>query len=401
MPVESGSAPRGRLRSLDAFRGATIAGMILVNNPGTWAAIYPPFRHAEWHGWTPTDLVFPYFLFIVGVAISLALGRRLEAGADKRAIVWKAGKRASILVGLGLLMAAWPFIRLNPDLGFRDFSQLRIPGVLQRIGVCYFLGVMAFLWLRSRGRAVLAGVLLLGYWAVLELVPVPGTGIAGVLEPPAATLAAWVDRAVLGDHLWSAANREWDPEGVLSTLPALVTVLLGIWAGEKLRWTRSGEGTSPVPAAPWLVFWGVVLTLAGWLWGQSFPINKQLWTSSYVLFTGGTAFVILGLLHAWVDDRPPHGEAGAAGRWVRALEIYGVNAITVYVGSGLLAKTLGLIRVPLPDGGAGSLSGVIYSRGFAPLGSPEFTSLLHAVVWVAGWWVVLWWMYRRGWVWKI
>jgi predicted acyltransferase len=375
--------------------------MILVNNPGTWAAIYPPFRHAEWHGLTPTDLVFPYFLFIVGVAIALALGRRVEAGVERRAILAKAGKRAAILVGLGLFMAAWPFVRWSPDFALRDFSQLRIPGVLQRIGICYFLGVVAFLWLRSRGRAVLGGVILLGYWAVLMLVPVPGTATAGVLEPASATLAAWVDRAVLGDHLWSAANREWDPEGVLSTFPALVTVLLGIWAGEKLRWSRSSERTSPIPAAPWLIMWGVVMTLAGWLWGQAFPINKQLWTSSYVIFTGGTAFVILGLLHFWVDDRPSTGEAGAPPRWVHALEIYGVNAITVYVGSGLLAKTLGLIRVPLPDGGTGSLSGTIYRGVFAPLGSPELTSLLHAVVWVMGWWLVLWWMYRRGWVWKI
>lgn len=394
------AGPGRRLRSLDVFRGATIAGMILVNNPGTWAAVYPPLRHADWHGWTPTDLIFPYFLFIVGVAVSLALGRRLEEGASRRELAARAGKRAAVLVGLGLFMAAWPFVQFAPDFGLRDLSRLRFPGVLQRIGICYFLGVLAYLLLRSRGRAILGGVLLLGYWLLLTHVPVPGTGVAGVLEPPAATLAAWVDRALLGDHLWSAANRQWDPEGVLSTLPAVVTVLLGIWAGERLRWDGR-SGASPLPPTGWLLLWGAVLTLAGVLWGQSFPINKQLWTSSYVLFTGGTAFVALGALHRVVDGRPPHGTPGAPGWWVRALEVYGVNAITVFVGSGLLAKTLGVIHVTLPDGSGGSLGSAIYQAVFAPLGPPELSSLLHAVVWVAGWWAVLAWMYRRGWVWKI
>jgi len=374
--------------------------MILVNNPGTWSAVYAPLRHAEWHGWTPTDLIFPYFLFIVGVAIALALGRRLEDGEARGALMGKVAKRAAILVGLGLFMAAWPFFTISPQVGVRDFSSLRIPGVLQRIGVCYFLGAAAYLWLRSRGRAVVGGVLLLGYWWILTHVPVPGSGVAGVLEPPARTLAAWVDRALLGEHLWVAADRQWDPEGVLSTFPAVVTVLLGIWAGERLRWARKG-GTSQLPPAGWLVLWGAVLTLAGLLWGQTFPINKQLWTSSFVVFTGGTAFMVLGVLHWLVDGRPPPGEPGAPGRWVRALEVYGVNAITVYVGSGILAKTLGLIRVPLPGGGSTSLAGAIYGTVFAPLGPPAFTSLLHALVWVAGWWVVLAWMYRRGWVWRI
>ncbi|HSG49177.1 MAG TPA: DUF5009 domain-containing protein [Longimicrobiales bacterium] len=394
------AGPGGRLRSLDAFRGATIAGMILVNNPGTWAAVYPPLRHAEWHGWTPTDLIFPYVLFIVGVAVALALGRRLDAGDSRGELVRRAAWRAAVLVGLGLFMAAWPFVRLAPEFALLDFSLLRIPGVLQRIGVCYFLGVLAYLFLRSRGRAVLGGILLLGYWWALTRLPVPGTGAAGLLEPPSATLAAWVDRTLLGDHLWAAANREWDPEGVLSTVPAVVTVLLGIWAGERLRWAERG-GASQLPPTGWLLLWGAVLTLAGLLWGQTFPINKQLWTSSYVLFTGGTAFVILGALHWRVDGRPPHGEPGAPGWWVRALEIYGVNAITVFVASGLLAKTLAVVPVTLPDGRRGSVGTAIYQALFAPLGPPELGSLLHAVAWVAGWWAVLAWMYRRGWVWKI
>jgi predicted acyltransferase len=376
------------LRSLDAFRGATIAGMILVNNPGTWSAIYPPFRHAAWHGWTPTDLIFPYFLFIVGVAVALALGRRLERGVARTALLAKAGRRALILVALGLFMAAWPFLRLSPGLGLRDLSTLRLPGVLQRIGVCYLLAVLAYLWLKPRGRALLGAGLLLGYWAALAWIPVPG-GEAGVLEPPAATLAAWVDRALLGDHLWSAANREWDPEGVLSTFPAVVTVLLGIAAGERLRLRGSGRAT-----VRWLVGWGIALTVAGLAWDRVFPINKQLWTSSYVLFSGGTAFLALAAFHAVADLRP-------AGRGVRALEIYGVNAIAVFVGSGLLAKTLGLIRIPDGGGGTTSLAGAIWTHGFRPLGPPELASLLHAVVWVAGWWLVLWWMARRGIVWKV
>jgi predicted acyltransferase len=192
----------------------------------------------------------------------------------------------------------------------------------------------------------------------------------------------------------------WDPEGILSTFPAIVTVLLGIWAGERLRWARSG-GSSQLPPVQWLVMWGAVVTLSGLLWGQTFPINKQLWTSSYVLFAGGTAFVLLGVLHGLVDGRPPHGEPGAPGRWVRALEIYGVNAITVFVASGLLAKTLGLIRIPTGDGASRSLASQLYRAVFAPVGPPELASLLHALVWVSGWWLVLRWMYRKGWVWKV
>jgi predicted acyltransferase len=361
--------------------------MILVNNPGTWSAIYPPFRHAAWHGWTPTDLIFPFFLFIVGVAIVLSLGRRLERGDAPRDLLKKATRRAVVLFGLGVFMAAWPVLSFDGGVGLRDFSTLRIPGVLQRIAICYLVVTVLFLHLGRRGQMVLAALVLLGYWGALTLIPVTGVGPA-TLAPPEATLAAWLDRAVLGQHLWSQADRLWDPEGLLSTLPAVVTTLVGVWAGMLLESGRSEERKARL-----LLGWGGALFAAGWAWGIVFPVNKQLWTSSYVLLTGGLALAALGACY-WVIDVRGHR------RWAQPAVVYGVNAITVFVASGILAKTLGLIRVPSGEGTV-SVQGWIFRTIFAPLGPPELASLAHALVWIGGWYLVLLWMYRRDLVIKV
>lgn len=375
-------APPGRLVSLDAFRGITIAGMILVNDPGTWSAIYDPLEHAEWHGWTPTDLVFPFFLFIVGVAITFTYRKRLDRGEDRRPLVVKALRRTLVLIGIGLLLAAFPFVEFSPSLRPIDLSQLRFPGVLQRIAVCYFAATLLFLYTPRRTQVAGAGALLLGYWALMTLVPVPGYG-AGMIDQPEATLAAHLDRVVLGTgHLWEGAGRMWDPEGLLSTLPAIVTALIGVWAGHILL----SDGT-PAEKTARLFAWGLVLLIAGYAWDWFFPINKKIWTSSYTVFTGGLGMSTLALCY-WAVDVQGYK------RWARPFVVYGVNAIGIYVLSGLLATLFYTIRVP-SDGGSRSLHQTVYQGIFEGVGPAELSSLLFALTWVAALYLVAYWMYRR------
>ncbi len=373
-----------RLISLDVFRGATIIGMILVNNPGSWGDIYPPLRHAQWHGWTPTDLIFPFFLFIVGVAIAFAYSKRLAQGVDRSELVGKAGRRTLILFGLGLFMAAYPIFTLAPEFGLvEDMYSLRIMGVLQRIAVCYFVVSLLFLYTRFRTQQLILVGLLLFYWALLTLVPVPGYG-AGMIDEPSATLPAYLDRLILGaEHLWSQ-SRTWDPEGLLSTLPAIGTTLFGVWAGRMLL----AEGDEANKAARLLVR-GVALVVIGYVWSWFLPINKSLWTSSYAVFTAGQAMCALGVCYWFIDVK---GKTG----WTRPFVIYGVNAITVFVMSGLVAITLILIKVPGAGGEPVALKTWLYEHIFLAVASPLNASLLYALCWIAAWYVVLYVMYRRG-----
>ncbi|HMB90712.1 MAG TPA: DUF5009 domain-containing protein [Rhodothermales bacterium] len=374
-----------RLTSLDVFRGATILGMIIVNNPGTWASVYPPLLHAPWHGWTPTDLVFPFFLFIVGVAIVLAYTRRLAKGADRGGLTKKAATRTLILFGLGVFMAAFPIFTFTPELGFRPaLANLRIMGVLQRIALCYFAASLLVLYTRPKVQFYVLAGLLLGYWALMVLVPVPGYG-AGQLDAPVGTLAAYVDRAIFGTHLWVGANREWDPEGLLSTLPAMATTLFGVGAGRLLL----DDDKTPLDKIVHLFVYGAVLVIIGYVWHWFFPINKSLWTSSYAVFTAGQAMCALALCY-WFFDLKSHD------RIAKPFVVYGVNALTVFVMSGLLAKSLILIKVSDGTGGTTSLQSVIFKSIFLPLASPVNASLLYALAWVTGWFVVLYVMYRRG-----
>jgi predicted acyltransferase len=358
--------PTGRLLSLDAFRGLTIAGMILVNNPGTWGAIYAPLRHAEWHGWTPTDLIFPFFLLIVGVSVPFSFSRRLERGDSKTVLVRHIVRRSVILFGLGLFMAAFPRF---------DFGGLRIMGVLQRIGLVYLFAATVYLFVGQRGRGWLTAALLLGYWALLTLVPVPGYG-PGDLSPDG-NLGAFLDRAILGDRLWQDT---WDPEGLLSTLPAIGTTLIGIHAGEWIR--RNGQSK---PTVAGLMIAGVVGVAGGLVWGLVFPINKPLWTSSYVLFTAGAGFLLLGVFF-WIM------EVKGSKAWAKPFVVYGMNAIAVFVASGLLAKTMGLIRVGTEGT---SLKGWIFSRGFESWAGTLNGSLLFALSYVLFWLGLMWVLYRR------
>jgi predicted acyltransferase len=384
------SPPHRRLVSLDVFRGATIIGMILVNNPGSWSHIYPPLRHAPWHGWTPTDLIFPFFLFIVGVAITLAYAKRLSRGAPRAELVGKAARRALTLFGLGLFMAAYPFVTFSPEFGLSsNVTSIRIMGVLQRIALCYFAATLLALYTRIRTQQIVLVGLLLAYWGLMAWIPVPGHG-AGQLDTPGATLAAYLDRLILGtEHLWSQ-SATWDPEGLLSTLPAVGTTLFGVWAGRLLL---AGEDDDHRRAARLLVR-GVALVIVGYVWNGFFPINKSIWTSSYAVFTAGQAFCALGLCYWIVEAR---GRTG----WTTPFVAYGVNAITVFVLSGLLAKTLALVKVPGAGGASISLKSYLFQNVFLAVASPVNASLLYALCWIAGWFVFLYALYRRGFVIKV
>jgi predicted acyltransferase len=283
------AAPSTRLTSLDAFRGLTIAGMILVNNPGSWEHVYPPLRHAAWHGWTPTDLVFPSFLFIVGVAIPLAIGKRRERGDATGSIVSKIVIRSLVIFALGLFLAWFRLVKTDSGYSLPELrpslASLRIPGVLQRIALCYLLVALLYLWTGIRTQIVVTIGLLVGYWAIMKYVPVPGHGVGDLSREH--NLAAYVDRLLLPGHLY---KKDYDPEGLLSTLPALASTLIGVLTGRWLGTMRTpAEKTCGVFAA------GFVLFAIGWGWDASFPINKALWTSSFVLYSAGLSLQVLGL----------------------------------------------------------------------------------------------------------
>jgi predicted acyltransferase len=357
-----------RLLSLDALRGITVAAMVLVNNPGTWRAVYPPLRHADWHGWTPTDLVFPFFLFIVGAAIPLSLGTRVGERAG-RPVLARVLRRSAVIFALGIVLNGFPWF---------DWATLRVPGVLQRIALCYLAAALIYLATGWRGQAVAAAALLLSYWGLMTLVPVPGYG-AGDLGR-AGNLAAYIDRAVLGSHLWQQA-KVYDPEGLLSTLPAIATTLLGVLAG---HWLVSGPPPGAVAAG--LAGAGLAATALGALWGLWFPINKTLWTSSYALFTGGLAALALTACYWLVEAR-------GFRRWAVPFAWFGVNALALFFLSTLAAKLLLLIRIG-PE--ATRLHAWLFERLFAPWAAPINASLAWALAYVLVWWGAMWLMFRLG-----
>ncbi|MFZ2493760.1 MAG: DUF5009 domain-containing protein [Thermoanaerobaculia bacterium] len=359
---QSGSTPSRRLVSLDVFRGATIAGMLLVNNPGSWSAIYPPLAHAEWHGWTPTDLIFPFFLFIVGVTTELSK-------KDPRGIL----RRGGLIILFGLLLNAFPFFwwgKMPGDPTLLDrivwrFDHLRALGVLQRIGLVYIGAAFIALRTTKKQQALIAAAILLAYWGILT---------TGPLQPPEATVAASVDRALLGEkHIWSS-SKTWDPEGPLSTIPAVATALCGVLCAGWIKARRIGV----------LTIAGAAGVAAGMAWDLIFPINKNLWTSSYVLFAAGTACLILALT-IWVVDI-----AGVKG-WTKPFVVYGVNPLIAFVGSGMMARLLGIIKI---DGV--SLQALSYQTFYKPYFTPEFGSFLWAMTFVLIWIAILWVLYRKN-----
>ncbi|MCY7374872.1 MAG: DUF5009 domain-containing protein [Pyrinomonadaceae bacterium] len=373
---------KNRLLSLDVFRGMTIAGMVLVNNPGTWSAIYSPLAHAEWHGATPTDLVFPFFLFIVGISITLALGKRVEVGGIGKDIYWKILRRSLIIFGLGLFMAAFPFYSFVKG-EWLDVSNLRIMGVLQRIAVCYLFAALIFVRTNWKQQAIIAAALLLVYWALMTLINVPGCELT-TFNDKACNLAAYLDRVILTEnHIWKSA-KVFDPEGLLSTLPAIATTLAGVLCG---HWLRREKSDYEKVAA--MFFFGVVLAAIGWAWSFWFPINKSLWTSSYVVYTAGLALCFLGFCY-WLIDIKGYK------KWAKPFVIFGVNALALFVFSGLLAKLLGIIKVGADaDGKSISLQKWIFDVIFLPLASPINASLMFAGSYILLWLFLMWLLYLK------
>ena len=377
------SAP-ARLFSLDVFRGLTVMAMVVVNNPGDWGHIYAPFEHAEWNGCTPTDLVFPFFLFIVGVSVGYALSAALDpartGGAARSRVLARVVRRAAVLFGLGLLTALYPKF---------DFEHLRIMGVLQRIALVYLGTSVAYLLLGRRAQVALLAALLLGYAALLQLVPVPGSGPANL--EPTTNLGAWLDRRVLGEaHLW-VQSRTWDPEGLLGTLPALGTGLLGALAARWLRQPNlaAGQRLGGLLAA------GAALVALGLLWSHWLPLNKALWTSSYLLYVGGLALLALGALY-WLCDVRHYR------RWAWLPVAFGVNAIAVFFFSAILSRTFALARLPGPGGQGVGFKEWLYEWGIAPhFADPRTASLVGAGVCLLIWAGVLSLLYQRKWVWKV
>ncbi|MGA2577021.1 MAG: DUF5009 domain-containing protein [Bryobacteraceae bacterium] len=355
-----------RLVSLDVFRGATMALMVLVNNAGDGAHSYGPLQHSDWNGWTLTDTVFPAFLWIVGVAITLSLGKRMEAGIARGHLFAQVLRRAAILYVLGLIVYAYPL----------NLSTQRWFGVLQRIAICYLIASAIYLTTGVRGQLIWIGSLLAVYWMIMKLVPVPGYG-AGNLEVDH-NIANYIDRVVLGSHNY-AGTKTWDPEGIVSTLPSIATALFGIMAGHILRMRRElSERTT------WLFLIGNVLIAAGLIADIWLPINKKLWTSSFSMFMAGLDFVVFAIC-LWLVDGCGFKRA------VKPFVMIGMNAITVYMISELLDEALSALHWREP----------LFHAVFTPLASPMNASLLYALAYTLLLWLVAYGMYRRGWFWRV
>ncbi|MBK9707339.1 MAG: DUF5009 domain-containing protein [Acidobacteria bacterium] len=362
----------GRLTSLDVFRGLTIAAMVLVNNAGDWNNVYWPLEHASWHGWTPTDLVFPFFVFIVGIAIPLAFQRRVDQGGSQHDLYVKIIRRSLLIFFISLIVLhGFPYT-------LEKFRTIRIPGVLQRIAICYFFASIIFLKFRIRGQAMITAILLLGYWLVMKTVPAPGYQ-PGDLSMEG-SLASWIDRTLLPGHIYKPF---YDPEGILSTIPAIATCLSGVITGQWLMTKRE-----PLDKAAGMFAAGALCAIVGWCWNLAFPINKALWTSSYVVFTTGMALQLLALCF-WAIDIKGYK------RWAKPFVIFGVNALALYVLSGLMTRILGFIEMPRLDGSTGDLKSFIYERIFATWLSPINASLAFALAYVLLWLGLMTILYRR------
>lgn len=366
-----------RLVSLDVFRGMTIAGMVLVNNPGTWSAIYSPLEHAKWNGWTPTDMIFPFFVFIMGISIPIALGKRLEQGITPD-VYWKIVKRSLIIFGLGLFLATFPFYNFTKET-WADPANVRIMGVLQRLSLCYLFSSFIFLWFNWKNQLYIAIGLLLFYWILMVY------GGNGDLTPEG-NFSGYIDRLILTEaHIWKS-SKVFDPEGLLSTIPAISSCLAGVLCGTFLKTKR--DDYEKVSA---FFFFGVVLVAIGWAWDFFFPINKSLWTSSYVVFMGGQALCFLGFCY-WLIDIKGYK------KWTKPFVIFGVNALALFVGSGVMARLLGLIKVGEvnSEGNRLSLQQWIFNNLFLSWASPINASLAYAICFILVWLGLMWLLYRKN-----
>lgn len=419
-----------RLISLDVFRGFTILLMTIVNNPGSWAAIYPPLAHAEWHGCTPTDLVFPFFIFIMGSAIPFAMPtKQFDYLVFNKIIV-----RSLRIFCLGLFLNYFSRIELlglegisllllrliitfavayallgNFSLKIKTylvfgifaillilafsqieaFQEVRIPGVLQRIGIVYFFVALLYLKTNLKTQLLVAASILLGYWLAMGFIPVPGFGVANFEK--GTNLAAWLDNLVLEGHLWSY-SKTWDPEGILSTLPAIATGIFGMFIGQVLNLQ-----IPKVEIIKKTAIIGIALLITGLLWSIVFPINKSLWTSSYVLYTAGIATICLTLLY-WIIDVLNYN------KWIKLFLIWGVNPMIVFFFSGIIPRVLSTIKIQNPEIATEeiNLQSYIYNYNIVPLFSnPLDASLTYALVYAVFWSIILWVFYKNKLIFKV
>lgn len=418
-----------RFESIDVFRGLTVMLMTIVNNPGDWGNIYAPFEHAEWHGCTPTDLVFPFFLFIVGVSTVLSV----PVGADKKnTSSMKIWTRALRIFGLGFFLSFFSRIQLHgieglPLFAFRmcfvamvtiiflgnfaekvkfysalgtvvlmlflaysgieAFETARIPGVLQRIAVVYLIIALLYKSMSIKSLYFVFGGLLLVYWMLMTLVEVPGFGAPNLDK--GTNLAAWLDNYLLEGHLWSS-SKTWDPEGILSTLPAICTGLFGIFIAQLLR----GKEVS-VSIFKQLMYVGIGAIILGQLWGLVFPINKALWTSSYVIYTGGLATVIIGVLYYLIEIK-------GSKSWTKPFHYFGVNPMVVFFFSGIIPRVLGMIKIPVGEGETQNLQSFLYNNLYADhINNQQTASLLGAFTYLLIWFLILAFFYRKNLIFKV
>jgi predicted acyltransferase len=419
-----------RLTSLDVFRGFTILLMTIVNNPGSWASIYTPLEHAEWHGCTPTDLVFPFFVFIMGTAIPFAMPTKhfdwkvfnkilvrslrifclgLSLNYFSRIKLFGLEGIPLLLLRLVVIFAVAYALLGNFTLKVKTylvvsifliliflayskieaFEDVRIPGVLQRIGIVYFFTSLLYLKSNLKTQLLVAASLLIGYWLIMAFVPVPGIGEANFEK--GTNLAAWLDNSLLNGHLWSV-SKTWDPEGILSTLPAIVTGIIGMFIGQLLNLPISKtEILKKIAIA------GFVLLISGLLWNLFFPINKSLWTSSYVLYTAGIATICLSLLYYIID-------IANYKKWTKLFLIWGVNPMIVFFFSGVIPRVLSSIKVQSPEIPSEeiNLQTLIYKFGIAPcFENPLNSSLAYAISYAIFWSIILWVFYKKKLIFKV
>lgn len=378
--------PKQRLLSLDVFRGATVAAMILVNNPGS-DNVYAPLEHSVWNGCTPTDLIFPFFLFIAGVSIVFAMESKKADPAQQKGLLLNLLRRTVVLALLALGMSGFPYFKPAnvQTIGvFQSFlsvlQTMRIPGVLMRIAVSF--GIAGFIYIKTTRKTQLwlFGILLVMYYILMCFIPVPGFGPANL--NPQTNLGAWIDRSVFGTaHLWKFSVT-WDPEGLLGTMTAVATVLFGILTGTWLKRKDKDDANKVV----WMFTIGMLAIIAGKIWGLAFPINKALWTSSFVLYTGGLATTFLALFY-WLID--VHGYK----KFTAPFVAFGTNAIFVFVASGVVARSLNMIKVQ--DAKEVSLSAHLFNTYFKPFFSPVNASLAYAITVVLVWFVIVWIFYKK------
>ncbi len=368
--------PRQRLVSLDFFRGLTIAGMILVNNPGDWAHIYAPLEHSKWNGCTPTDLIFPSFLYMVGVSITYAIGSKKDNNTAHGKILLAALKRSVILYIIFAILA------IASNLPAFDLTHFRILGVLPRIAIVFFITVVLFVKTNFKTQLWVFFSILIVYYLLMNFVPVPGVGNANL--EPATNLGAWLDKAVLGEnHIWQG-SKVFDPEGILSTLPSIATCLLGVLTG---TWLRRKDKTETEKVA-WLFTMGIFSVLAGTVWDSFFPINKALWTSSFVLYAGGLSMLALTLSYWLIDVQSRR-------KYIEPFLAFGANAITVYVAADAVLILLDLIHINLNGQRVGAQE-YLYQTFFTPYFSPVNASLAGAITYVLILLIPMWILYKRN-----